>query len=161
MLPNEEQPGISMRSKYKTVPLQCPFLDLTNTKDPENKNETIGSIEEQRFRGQVMLDHEIHRNQVWEPLKLFRGNDDNNRFLSATILDNKAIAQKKKELDKLVINAIRQAIVKGQRESAIAYLEQLHFSQSLKIVVRLCNSLNENHLANMVSSYIRDKDSKD
>lgn len=54
-----------------------------------------------------MLDHEIYRNQVWEPLKLFRGNDDNNRFLSNTILDNKAIAQKKKELDKLVINAIR------------------------------------------------------
>ena len=86
-----------------------------------------------------MLDHEIHRNQVWEPLKLFRGNDDNNRFLSNSILNNQEIVLKKKELDKLVINAIRQTIVKGQRENVLPYLEQLHFMNSLKIVVRLCN----------------------
>ena len=49
------------------------------------------------FNGQINLDHEQIRRDFWEPNKLFRGKNENERFLSESILDQKEIIQKKKE----------------------------------------------------------------
>ena len=79
---------------------------------------------------------------MWEPYKLFRGRNDNERFLSESIMDVKEITQKKKELDKTILNAIRLCIVNDEHDKVFTYLDLLHFTQSIKLSIKLCNSLN-------------------
>lgn len=110
MLRNEDSPPLSMKSRYKAIPLCAPFLDLDQA-DIDSKEKTLGLIEETHFREQVLLQHEQFRREVWEPLKLFRGRNDNERPLSENILDAKELNLKKKELDKHILNAIRTCIM--------------------------------------------------
>lgn len=53
----------------------------------------------------------------------------------------------KKEIDKLLLNAIRMCIVSEDQEKVFTYMDLLHFSDTLKICVKLCDSLNAPDLA--------------
>jgi len=80
----------------------------------EKKEQTLQDLEEQVFRETFILDHEQYRKDVWEPLKMFRGESDKERFLSDSILDAKAIVQKKKDLDAHILNQIRLCIMNDE-----------------------------------------------
>ena len=56
-------------------------------------------------------------------------------------MDKDQLQKEKKDIDKLLIEAIRLSILKAQDEGAervFQYMDMLYFSQSLKIVERLC-----------------------
>lgn len=127
MLRNEEQPPLSMKSKNKKIALTVPFLAMQDA-NPDAKDQTLGQIEEAHFREQTILDHEQYRKDVWEPNKLFRSNTDNERFLSDSILEAKELVQKKKDLDKHILNAIRKCIMEDQHDKVMTYLDLLHFT---------------------------------
>jgi len=56
---------------------------------------------------------------------------------------------------------VRTAIVNDEHSKVMTYLDLLHFSQSLKLVVKLCNSLGQHALAQQVSIFISDKDAQE
>lgn len=77
------QPHEQLKSKYKVLQFQIPFIlqendELTMAK----KEQDPAGLEEAHFRSQLILDHEQYRKDVWLPYKLFRGSADNERFLS-------------------------------------------------------------------------------
>ena len=51
------------------------------------------------------------------------------------------ITNKKKELDKIVMQSIRLAILNNEHDKVFQYLDLINFTQSLKLVIKLCNSL--------------------
>lgn len=98
---------------------------------------------------------------MWLPYKLFRGSTDNERFLSQSILEQKELVQRKKDLDKHTIAAIRLAIVNDEEDKVFTYIEQLHFTASIKIVVKLANELRRDILARRISQYVDEKSERD
>ena len=63
------------------------------------------------MRRQLILDHEQFRKDAWEPLKHYRSRYDSERVLTENILETAEAANKKRELDKLVIQNIRVCIM--------------------------------------------------
>jgi hypothetical protein len=49
----------------------------------------------------------------------------------------------------------------GDHDKVFTYLDLLNFSNSLKICIKLCNSLNENYLAQQISKFISEKEQKE
>ena len=156
------QPHEQLKSKYKTLDLKIPFIfSEKNEEGVDKQEEDIAQTEQELMKEQLVLDHEKYRHEVWMPYKLFRGSNDNERFLSESILDQKDIMQKKKNIDKTLISAIRVAITNDEPDKVFTYLEQLNFTNSMKLVVKLCNNMNQNHLSQRVSMYIDEKTQKD
>lgn len=114
-------------------------------------------MEESYLRSQFIYEHERYRQEIWLPFKLFRGDNDNERFLSETILDQKELLEKKKDLDKKIIGTIRLAIINDDQDRIFSYLEMLNFPASMKIVVKMCNQLNANLLAQKINKFISEK----
>ena len=73
--------------------------------------------------------------------KLFRGNYDNERFQSESILDDKVLTQKRKDQDKVLIKTIRAAIMNDEGEKIFTYIDLLNFTASINMCVKLCNAL--------------------
>jgi len=122
------QPHESLKSKYKRLELHVPMLEHDSEVITDKKEQNLNDLEELHFREHIMLDHEQYRKDVWEPLKLFRGRYDNERFLSESIMDAKQIVQKKKELDKHILNAIRLCVVNDEHDKVFTYLDLLNFT---------------------------------
>lgn len=80
------------------------------------------------MRGQFILEHEVYRKQKWDMLKTIRSDVDNERPQSDTILELQEITNKKKELDKLVLQSIRLAIVNDEHEKVFQYLDLINFT---------------------------------
>lgn len=89
-----------------------------------------------------MIDHENYRRDHWESLKHFRSKYDSEYPLSLSILTANELVNKKKELDKHTLNAIRLCIINQDYERVFSYIELLNFSQSIKLCVQLCDNLN-------------------
>ena len=113
------------------------------------------------MRGQFILDHEVYRKQKWDMLKTIRSETDNERAQSDTILEIQDLTNKKRELDKLVLQSVRLAIVNQEHEKVFQYLDLINFTQSLKLVIRLCNSLKADELAQRVSMFISEKETRE
>ena len=60
---------------------------------------------------------------------------------SESILDKEQIVELKREMDKTCINAIRLAICAEEKEKVFDFMDRLHFSQSLKLVAKMCDKL--------------------
>jgi len=93
LLKDQIQPHETMRAKYKKLNFKIPFIEKEDELIKEKKELDLGNYEELHFREQVILDHEQSRREMWEPYKLFRGRNDNERFLSESIMDAKEITQ--------------------------------------------------------------------
>ena len=104
-----------------------------------------------------MIDHEQYRKDVWEPLKHYRSRYDSERVITENIMESSEITNKKRELDKLVIENIRSCIMNDDHQKVFTYLNLLHFSVSLKLVVKLCDQLKQTQLAQQVSKFLDDK----
>ena len=48
-----------------------------------------------------------------------------------------------------------------EREKVFDYMDMIHFSQSLKLCAKLCEQLKAQDLAQKVSKFINDKETKD
>lgn len=127
------------------MPFKVPMLEVETIGD--KKEQTLQELEEQHFRESFILDHEQYRKDVWEPLKMFRGQYDNERFFSESILDAKAILKKKKDVDAHILNQIRLCIMNEEHNKIFTYLDLLHFRQTMKLVVTMCNKLKQDFLA--------------
>lgn len=68
-------------------------------------------------------------------------------MLSESIMTPSELNNKKKEVDKLLLNAIRMCIISEDHEKVFSFMDMLHFTQSLNICVTLCNQLNSDELA--------------
>jgi hypothetical protein len=64
-------------------------------------------------------------------------------------------------MDKHTVNAIRLCIINGDYERVFSYMELLNFSQSLKLIISLCESLNAHELSQKISKFMSDKEQKD
>ena len=102
--------------------------------------------DEKYVREKVILDHETYRKDVWEPLRHYRSRYDSERVLSESIFENSDITAKKRELDKLVIENIRVCIMNGEHQKVFTYLTRLNYTQSLTLVVKLCEQLKHHKL---------------
>ena len=141
------------------MPFKIPFLNKDEGDEiGEKKEQTLFDLEEEQFRNKIIHEHEQFRNDVWLPLKLFRGHYDNERFQSETILDDKGLIQKKKDQDKILINAIRTCILSDQEDKLFTYIDMLNFAQSYNLCVKLCVSLNKDDLAQRVRKLVAEKE---
>ena len=93
------------------------------------------NLEETLARDQFKIDHEAFRRDNWEPLKHFRSKYDSEYPLSESILSAGELVNRRKEMDKTTLNAIRLCILSDDHERVFSYMELLHFSQSLKLCV--------------------------
>jgi hypothetical protein len=59
------------------------------------------------------------------------------------------------------MNAIRLCIINSDYEKVFGYMDLMHFTQSLKLVVRLCEQMKVPILAQRVSKYLQDKETKE
>ena len=143
---DSEQPPLTLKNMSKKINLQIPLLNIQD----ETKEETTPKLEEQIMRTQFFLDHEQYRKDTWQPLKDFRDRYDSEK-MAENILDASEIQKKKKEFDKLILNSIRLSIMADEHDKVFSYIEMLHFTQSLKLCVKLCSSLQQATLANKVS----------
>lgn len=64
-------------------------------------------------------------------------------------------------MDKNTLNAIRLCILNDEHERVFSYMELLHFSQSLKLCVNLCEQLNASDLSQKIAKFITEKEQKD
>ena len=64
-------------------------------------------------------------------------------------------------MDKNTLQAIRICIMNDDHERVFSYMELLHFAQSLKICVSLCDSLNASELSQKITKFIKSKEEKD
>lgn len=109
----------------------------------------------------MQLDFESYRKDQWEHLKHFRTKYDNEHPQTESIFSKDDIQNKKKEMDKLIINAIRLSIIAEEYEKVFSYMDMLHFAQSLKVCVKLSEQLNAHDLASRISKFVQDKEQKD
>jgi len=107
------------------------------------------------------LEHEIFRKQNWEQLKHFRSKYDNEYQQSESILDNIEIGSKKKAMDKICVSAIRFCIHNEQVEKVFGYLDMIFFTQSLKVANKLAEQMKNSDLAQKISKFIQDKETKE
>lgn len=89
---------------------------LDQTSQLESKELTRAQLEAQIFNKQMLIDQEVFRLENWESLKHFRSKYDNEYHLSSSIMDQAQITSLKKEVDKLLLNAIRVCLVKEEQE---------------------------------------------
>ena len=108
-----------------------------------------------------MIEHETYRKDTWEPLKHFRSKYDAEFPISESILTSNDITNRRKDMDKNTLNAIRLSILNDDHERVFSYLDLLHFSQSLKLCVNLCEQLNAFDLSQKIAKYIADKESRE
>lgn len=113
------------------------------------------------MRDELFIEQETYRREQWEHLKHFRGKFDNEYPQTETILGHSEIMNKKKDIDKLLLNSIRLCIVNEELEKVFSYIDMLHFTQSLKLCIKLCESLNHHDLASKVGRYLQDKESRE
>jgi len=86
----------------------------------------------------MLIDHEVFRMENWEQLKHFRSKTVPDYYLSESIKDPTQITSDKKEVDKLLLNAIRICLIKDDSQKLFSYMDKLYFSQSLKLVEKMC-----------------------
>ena len=134
------------RFKFK-----IPFLEDEQPIKEVKPEDNLQLLEEQIARDQLIIDHENFRRETWEPLKHFRSKYDNEYPLSLSILSTGDIAKKKKELDKVTINAIRLCILSQDHDRVFSYLELLNFSESLKMCIKLCDAMNAQELSQKIA----------
>jgi hypothetical protein len=103
---------------------------------------TLQELDESLVKQQFLIEHESYRKDQWEPLKHFRSKYDAEYPISESILSAADITSRKREMDKLTMNAIRLCILNDEHERVFSYMDLLHFSQSLKMCVQLCEQLN-------------------
>lgn len=141
-----QQRSMVRRFKYK-----IPFLE--DEAAPEKKENEAGltQLEEQMARDQLIIDHESFRRERWEPLKQFRSKYDNEYALSLSILSASDLAKKKRELDKVTLNAIRLCILSQDNDRVFSYLELLNFADSLKMCIKLCDMMNASELSQKIA----------
>jgi hypothetical protein len=94
-------------------------------------------------------------------LKHFRTKYDNEYPQTETVCSNGDISNKKKDIDKLLLNAIRLLITNDEQDKVYSLIDQLYFSQSLKICIKLCEQLNAMELALKVGRYLQDKEQQE
>lgn len=73
----------------------------------------------------ILLDQETFRKSQWEHLKHFRSKYDPEFSLTDSIKSSADVNKTKKEMDKLVLNSIRLAVVEEQTAKVFEYLEML------------------------------------
>lgn len=79
-------------------------------------------------KDQFLLDHENYRKDYWEPLKHFRSKYDAEFPISETILSHNELVNRRKEMDKNTLQAIRLSIMNDDHDRVFSYMELLHFS---------------------------------
>ena len=109
------------------------------------------------MRSQFILSHEVYRKQKWDMLKTIRSETDNEGHQSMSILELQDITNKKKELDKIIIKSIHLAILNDEHEKVFQYLDLINFTQSLNLVIRLCDSLKADQLAHRVNMFMNER----
>lgn len=73
-------------------------------------------------------------------------------------MESSDITNKKKEMDKQILNLIRMCIVTEEVDKVFTYIDLLHFSQSIKLCVSLCESMNQFELGQKIQKFISDKE---
>ena len=76
-------------------------------------------------------------------------------------MDQKQIAELKRDMDKEVIDAIRHCIMADEKEKVFDFMDMLHFSKSLAIVQQLCEKLKQPDMAKKVKKFLDDKQTKE
>ena len=82
-------------------------------------------------------------------------------FLSESIKDQSQIQGEKKEVDKLLLNAIRICLIKEDFQKVFSYMDMFYFSHSLKLVEKMCEQLKVPEVARKVNLYLSEKENKD
>lgn len=122
---------------------------------------TLSQIEASIYNKQIQIEQEQFRRESWESLKNFRSKYDNEYNVSESVMDKNEIDNLKREVDKLLLNAIRITILKEEAVKVMFYLEMVYFSQTLKLCVKLCEQLKSPDMAQKVNKFLQDKDTKD
>jgi hypothetical protein len=151
-------PMLTQKAMIRRFKLKVPLL---NQDIQEGTKDGLPQFEEQLLRSSMQLEHNQFRKDNWEQLKHFRSKFDNEYCLSESVPDGREMAAQKKELDKYCLNAIRLCIVNSDYEKVFGYMDMMHFTQSLKLVVRLCEQLKVPILAQRVSKYLQEKETKE
>ena len=50
-------------------------------------------------------------------------------------------------MDKLLLNAVRMCVMSEDNEKVFSYMEMMHFNQSLKLCIKLCEQLKATEMA--------------
>ena len=153
-------PHINLKSRVRRFKIKYPFLDQ-ESKDPDSKEMSLSQLEQEIFKLQQQIDFEQSRKDTWEHLKHFRTKYDTEYVQTETILGKTELQQKKKELDKAIIGAIRICVMSSDHEKVFAYMNMINFTQTLKICVNFCDSVNASELAQKISKFIQDKEQKE
>ena len=152
-----EQPTMKMKSIMKSYKLAAPVLKTDRDSDDLTKlNEIDGDL----ILRQLHIQHEAYRVEHWASLKDLRGEMDNEKHLSSSILDENASRQLKRDEDKAIINAIRIAITTDNHEKVFSYFNMLNYTKSLKLAVQLCEKLGQGGLAARLSVKISDMETR-
>ena len=138
---DHEAPSFALKSNVRRFKMRQPLLNIDDSTVNEGKEESLSQIEAKMQGIWLHLEHEMFRKQNWESLKHFRSKYDNEFAQSETIMDNNELVELKKTMDKECLNAIRLCIMANESEKVFDYMDQLHFSASLKLVAKMCDKL--------------------
>lgn len=152
-----EQPMPKMKSFMKSYRLCVPVLKTDRDSDDLAKlNEIDGDL----ILRQLNMQHETYRMDNWASLKDLRSDNDNEKHLSASILDENAHKALKREEDKALINAMRVSITTDQHEKVFSYFNMLNYGKSMKLAVQLCEKLGQANLASRLNLKINDMETR-
>ena len=137
------QPTVAYKTKITTFEFKVPFVFGEEESD-EHQEEIL---EEQFLKGKLEVCQATERLKHWGFLKLKRKKGENEFEMSEGILNEHQIFNKKRDLDKILIQAVRLCCVKDQIQKACSYANMCFLPQSIQICTKLAYQLNKTHIA--------------
>lgn len=119
-------------------------------------------LEEERLRAGLMLDHERTRSKHWAHLKLFRSEQLDREFpLSQSVLAPPDLLARQKDQDKLLLGLVRLAALHDDEHRALHYLHLMTYTKVMRLAVRLCEGLNQRHIAASIAAYVTQREQQE
>jgi len=75
-------------------------------------------------------------------------------MLSKNIKTQTDMLNQQKEIDKLLLGAVRTAAMHDQELKVMEYVKAMNFTKTMRVAVKLCEELNAKELAFKVNAYI-------
>jgi len=141
------QPKLIDKPKIKEFPFKIPLIKLENSQ----KNEENSNFEESYLMSTLQMNQAEYRKKQWGKLKMTRKPQDPEYGQTASISNDEDLLKMQKDLDKMLIDKVRQSCVDNEVEKAVSYAEMMNLSLSLNLAVKLAQKLNKNEIADKIS----------
>ena len=125
-------------------------LEKDTQQDKDKYLKVSFNSEEHFFKQNMQLLHETWRTSMWADLKESRSKLDPERQISLSIRDKETLLKDKVNVDKILLNSIKIALVDENHMKVLSYVKQIQLLKTLNLVALLCEKMNAHSCASTI-----------